>query len=92
MSPIAHIRGDGLARLIELHRHAARDEVRRGREADRAAADDGNGQCGLLDTHAGTFAFALALGGRRARGGRAIACDTAAAILGQVGEQPFMVS
>ena len=35
MAPVAHVRGDGRAGLIDLHRQAARDQVRGGGEADR---------------------------------------------------------
>jgi hypothetical protein len=44
MPPVADVSSDGVAGFVELHRHAAREEVRGGREADRAGADDGNGQ------------------------------------------------
>ena len=44
MAPVGAVRRDRRARLVDLHRNAALDEVRRGREADRAGADDGNGR------------------------------------------------
>ena len=44
MAPIAQVRADSVAGFIELHRHAARDQVRRRSKADRAAADDGDGK------------------------------------------------
>ena len=42
MAPIPQVRADRGAGFIELHRHAARDQMRGGGEADRAGPDHGN--------------------------------------------------
>ena len=44
MAPIAQVRADRVASFIELHRQAARDQMRSRRETDRAAADHGDGK------------------------------------------------
>jgi hypothetical protein len=44
VAPIANIGGDGLAGLVDLHGKATLDQVGGGSEADRACADDGNGE------------------------------------------------
>jgi hypothetical protein len=57
MTPASHIRGDGLAGLIEPHGHAARDELGRRCEANRTAADNGDGK--VFDALAHAFSFVL---------------------------------
>ena len=57
MPPVSHIRGDGLAGLIDPHGQAARDELRGSREANGAAADNGDGK--VFDALAHAFSFAL---------------------------------
>ena len=42
MTPVADVRADRQAGLIDLHRQAASDEMRGGGQTDRAAADHGN--------------------------------------------------
>jgi len=53
MAPVADIGRDGIARFIKPDRKAARDKVSRGRESDRAAADDGHRK--IVRAHAGSF-------------------------------------
>jgi len=57
VSPIANVRRDGFARLIQLHRDTARHEMRGGSQANRPATNDGNRKRGTISTHAGTFAL-----------------------------------
>ena len=59
MTPIAHMRGNGRAGFVELHRQATRHKMRRSCKTNRSAADDGDRQRRLNGTHAGTFAFVL---------------------------------
>ena len=44
VAPIADVGGDGRAGLVDLHGQAALDQVGGGGQADRACADDGNGE------------------------------------------------
>ena len=44
VAPAADMRRDALAGFVELHRHAAGDEMRGGGKADRPGADDRDGQ------------------------------------------------
>ena len=57
MEPASHIRLDGLAGLIDPHGQAARDELRGGRKANRAAAD--NRDWKVFDALAHAFSFVL---------------------------------
>ena len=57
MSPIADVRRDGFARLIQLHRNTARHEMRGSSQANRPATDDGNRKHETIGTHAGTLAL-----------------------------------
>ena len=57
MAPASYIRGDGLSGLIDPHGQAARDELRGSREANRAAADNGDGK--VFDALAHAFSFVL---------------------------------
>jgi len=44
MSPVAQVRADHRAGLIDLHRQTARDQMRSRSEADRTASDHGDGK------------------------------------------------
>ena len=87
-APIAHVRGDGFAGFVKLHRNVAGYQMRRSRKADGSAADDGDRQIRIArGAHAVTFVLFLGVAAAgRACGGRAIGSDALAAILGQVGE------
>ena len=75
VAPIADVGGDGRAGLVDLHGQAAPDQVGGSGEADRAGADDGDGEGiqsevmgGLLGQDAagdGSGSEAVAQAGRR---------------------------
>jgi hypothetical protein len=57
MTPASYIRSDGLTGLVDPHRQAAPDELRGSREANGAAADNGDGK--VFDALAHAVSFVL---------------------------------